>query len=209
MKALPGPILADIAANVLAMTLMVLIAVARLTQSTPAAPTPITLTAQTVKPVKGAEAVELLRQRLLPGATGFADLDGDDTAIPPDTTVLFILDPKGYPAAMSQLSARPPQELTIPAALKTADNHWHPEFLALAKLATKPEAFRTGLQLLLTRSPKDGGDASAGAMGVAGASGLSLRFGQWFRAALDVIGLAALFTSLWGLTRLRRWSLKA
>jgi hypothetical protein len=70
MKALPGPILADIAANVLAMTLMVLIAVARLTQQEPVAPTPIALTAQPVKPVKGAEAVELLRQRLLPGGHG-------------------------------------------------------------------------------------------------------------------------------------------
>jgi hypothetical protein len=209
MKALPGPILADISANVLAMTLMVLIAVARLSQSEPAAPTPITLTAQPVVPVKGADAIELLRKRLLPGATGFADLDGGDATIAPDTTVLFILDPKGYPAAISQLLARPPQELTIPDALKTADNHWHPDFLALAKLATKPEAFRTGLQLLLTRSMKDGGNASAGAMGIAGASSLSLRFGQWFRAALDVLGLAALFTSLWGLTRLRRWSLKA
>ncbi len=209
MKGLPGPILADIAANVLAMTLMVLIAVARLTQQEPVLPTPITLNAQPVKPVGGAEAVELLRQRLLPGTTGFADLDGSDTAIPPGATVLFILDPKGYPAAISHLSTRPPQELTIPDALKTADNHWHPDFLALAELAAKPDAFRTGLQLLLTRSLKDGGNASAGTMGVGAASGLSLRFGHWFRTALDVLGLAVLFTALWGMTRVRRWSLKA
>ena len=214
MKGLPGPILADIAANVLAMTLMVLISVARLTQQdTPALP-PITLNAQPVTPLGGAAAVELLRQRLLPGAKGFADLDGGDTPIPPGTTVLFILEPKDYPAALSRLSAKTSgwQELTVPTALKTADNQWNPDFLALADLAAKPAEFRTGLQFLLTRSTKGTSSAAAGDAfngGASGAPGLSLRFDQWFRAALDTLGLAALFTALWGLTRLRRWALKA
>lgn len=210
MKGLPGPVLADVAANVLAMTLMVLIAIARLTQTAPPVPPPIALTAHPVAPVGGATAVELLRQRLLPEATGFADIDASAAPVPPDATILFILDPKSYPAALSRLSAQsdPRQELTVPAALKTADNLWHPDFLDLARFAANPDQFRTGLQLLLTRAPKDGAKAVAGAIG-AGSPGLSLRFGLWFRAALDALGLAALFGVIWGLTRLRRWAIKA
>lgn len=208
MKGLPGPILADVAANVLAMTLMVLIAVARMAQTAPDAPPPVALSAHPVVPLGGAEAVELLRQRLLPGTQGLADLTADTGPLPDQVTTLFILDPSAYPRVQAALATRSTgwQELTVPQALKSDDNHWHPDFLALAEVASDPDRFRTGLELLLARRQQSGTEASA--LG-GGSSDLQLRFARWFATALQISGLAALFATFWGLTRLRRWALKA
>jgi hypothetical protein len=207
MRLLAGPVLADLAANVLVMTLVVLIVVGRLlTPNTPPLPAE-TLTIQPVEPLDGAAAVESLRQRLLPGATGFADLGPDPTALPEGVTMVFILDPSHYPNALAELAPRRQAwtELTIPGALKTDDNRWSADFLALASIAHDPDRFRTGLRELLVRGHAGGGSSVA----LGGDAGeRALHFPRWFQAALEVIGLTGLFAAMWGLLRLRRWSVK-
>lgn len=210
MKGIPGPVLADVAANVLAMTLVVLIALGQFqAQERPAAP-PIALTAGPVRPVDGASAVELLRQRLLPDAAGLGDLVGDGTRLPPDTRVLFILDPAAYPQVQAELAARGGDwlELTVPKALKTEDNGWHADFLALSRYADNPDRFRIALQDLLIRRHGSASDGTPVALGAEGSS-IRLRFAAWFGTALDALGLAALALGLWALSRLRRWAVKA
>lgn len=217
MRALPGPVLADVAANVLAMTLMVLIALGRmLGHVAPAAP-PEVLVAQPVQPLGGAAAVELLRQRLLSGVPGLADLDPDTGDLPAPVSVLFILDPTQYPAVLPGLVAQGGdwRELTVPRALKTDDNRWHPDFLALSSLAPDPDRFRIALEeLLIRRHAASGADNPLSGLGPSAGNGkgqasLALRFGHWFQSALDLLGLTALCAALWGLLRLRRWALTA
>ena len=199
MKGVSGPWLADIAANVLAITVVVLIVLARLTPETLPTKAEQVLVARPVQPLGGAEAVELLRQRVLPdGAAGIVDLGPDMGALPPGVRVLMVLDPSAYPTASAELAARGQgwQELTVPQALKTADNRWHPDFLALAEVAGDPDRFRAALQDLLARS----GPALAAKGGGAAPS----RLEGWVAVALDLLGLTALAAALWGLARLRR-----
>jgi hypothetical protein len=204
-----GPWLADIAANVLAITLLVLIALGRITASEPAqAPTEV-LTPQRVTPIGGAAAVELLRQRLLPQAAGYLDVTKDLPPLPDRVTALFVLDPAGYPAAVAALQAAGAvgwRELTVPEALKTPDRQWEPAFLALADLADDPDRFRVALQNLLVTG---GGDRHSSAAAALAGDPLPSRFRLWFTRALDVLGLLALGAALWGLTRLRRWAVTA
>lgn len=209
MKSLPGPVLADVAANVLAMTLMVLIALGRMISHPAPAPPPETLLAAAVPPMGGAAAVEALRQRLLPGPESLADIGPDPTTLPAEVSLLFILDPASYPQVQAEMTKRGAvwQELTVPMALKTEANRWHPEFLALAEVAADPDRFKFALQDLLAR--RSGTMAATHAAGGVAGSSLSLRFPHWFQLALDLIGLTALVAALWGLARLRRWAVKA
>jgi hypothetical protein len=199
-----GPWLADIAANVLAITLVVLIVLARMAESEPPGQPAETLTPRLVAPLGGAAAVELLRQRLLPGASGYLDVTGDPRPSGP-VTVLFVLDPGLYPQAVAGLSGTW-QELTVPQALKTPDNAWDPGFLALAPLAADPDRFRTALQLLLAENSRAAQGDSAAALG---GDGPQTRFQRWFAAALDVMGFLALSAALAALWGLRRWAVKA
>lgn len=205
MKGISGPVLADVAANVLVVTLVVLIALGRMAFSPPA-PSETPLAATPVTPIGGAEAVELLRQRLLPDTNGLVDVGANQTAPNTPVRVLYILDPSAYPATQGQLMSGDPDwlELTVPEALKTRDNRWHPDFLALASIADQPDRFQIGLQELLAR--RMGARGNTAVMGGEAGSSLRLRFAGWFWAALDLVGLAALLAAFWALLRLRRWA---
>ena len=199
-----GPWLADIAANVLAITVLVLIAMARLTGGTPTPAREEALTPRLVVPIGGAAAVELLRQRLLPGAQGYLDIAGDINPPPGDVAAVFILDPALYPVAIAKLGDRSPDwhELTVPEALKTRDNGWDPGFLALAKVAEDPARFRAELQALLVRNGQTGSAAATGATGES-------RLKWWFQAATDIMGFLVLALAAWGIRRLHRWTVRA
>jgi hypothetical protein len=208
MQAQIGPWLADIAANVLAITVIVLVALARVSVSSPFPQTAETLVLRPVQPLAGAAAVELLRQRLLPQAEGLVDVTAEPTALPVNVSALLILDQAGYPAVVASLSQRQSEwtELTVPDALKTPENGWDPAFLDLAAVARDADRFRSALQDLLTeRARTDRGAASAGLEG----TGLSTRIGHWVTGFLNLLGILALAVALWGLLRVRRWALTA
>jgi hypothetical protein len=197
-----SPWLADIAANVLVVTLIVLIGLSRLVTAD-AMPAPATsLTIQPVTPVGGQAAVEILRKRLLL-EPGLADIVPDTGDLPDTVATLFILDPARYPPIAADMARRGQgwAELTVPSALKTGDNRWHPDFLALSAVADDPAHFRDRLQDLLIERGK--------ALGTSGATGTSLssRAGLWLAAALQTLGLLVVLAAVWGLMRLRRWSL--
>ena len=200
-----GAWLADIAANVLAITLLVLIALARLGASDAPQPPATQLIPRATAPIGGPAAVEMLRQRLLPGAGGHLDVTTDMAPVTGPVTVLFVLDPASYPQALAGLPPGDWQELTVPRALKTPENRWDPAFLALAPLAADAGRFRTALQALLVSRA---GDAPATSAALSGQPPPS-RFALWFDRALDVLGLMALGAALYALTRLRRWAVTA
>ena len=208
MRTQAGPWLADIAANVLAITVIVLIVLARISTTRPPAPPLETLPILSVAPLGGAAAVELLRLRLLPGTQGLVDVTADPQEPPGRVIAMLILDPTGYPAVVGRLAQRQTDwsELTVPDALKTPENRWDPEFLELASVAADPDRFRLALQDLLTRRAQT--DRASSTAGLEG-TGLSTSLGRWVSGFLNILGLLTLGLALWGLHRVRRWALTA
>ena len=208
MRVQIGPWLADVAANVLVITVIALIAMARLSSSAPPATTGQILAARPTQPVDGAEAVELLRLRLLAEDPSLVDVPLTAGALPQSVSALLVLDSAGYPAVAATLSQRQSDwiELTVPDALKTPENAWDPAFLDLAQVAADPGLFRSALQQLLTERAQVGrGSPTAGLDG----TGLSTSVSRWVTAFLNGLGLVALAFVFWVLLRIRRWSARA
>ena len=204
-----GPWLTDIAANFLAITLIVLVVVAQSQVTAPEARAQ-TLPVQNLAPEGGAAAIELLRQRLqTPLLIAAIDLTAEGvrtTGQVSAPTVLFVLEQTHHAAMATALSneGRRWRELTTPQALTNGKGDWAPAFLALADRADKPDAFREGLLDLLSRG------ASAQAVALSSPPDPTLRsrlraFLQISVDALVVIGLIALSLGLW---RLRLWAAK-
>lgn len=208
IRSLQGPWLADVAANLLAMTLMVVIALARVAAVEPPADPALLLQVRPVQPIGGADAVELLRLRLLPGRSGDLDLGPEGPDPSDEVRTLYILHPAAHPAVAAALKERGQdwRELTVPEALKTAENGWHPDFLALAEVADDADAFRASLQDLLTDRARAGAMPESEALG---GRDTGLRLWRWLEGMLTGLRLLALLAALWGLTRLHRWALKA
>lgn len=177
MQAL-GPIarwLPDIAANLLAVAIVLLALLARLAAHAPPPPEPLPQ-----RILSGAEITEALRQRLLPGnAQARYDLDAAGLHLirPGNAPAqVYILSAARYDAARRALPG-PWQEIPVPEALRP-EGQWAAGFLALGSRAADPARFRRSLRALLEK----GGSAPPPRRS---ASALLARAG----AALDLLGL--------------------
>ena len=147
-----APWLADIAANILCVVLIVLVisAMIPLGSTAPSVTVPVTRAA----PSNAAQMVELLRQRLI-GAGPFLDLTAEAPDIPTgsEPLVVYVFDHASHPAFVTQMqtAGRAWQEITVPEALH-APGHtgFAPVFLALTERAGDPARFRTDLTRLLS-----------------------------------------------------------
>lgn len=198
----PGGLwLADIAANLLCLVVIVL-AVAARQSGGPAVETPA-LPVIEAAPLGAAEMVEALRLRLQPGAVpGMERIDLTAAGIraaevpgvvpaPGGPALVYVLDGTHHAGLVAQLRAggRDWVELDVPEALGDGAGDWNPAFAALAPEAAVPDRWPAALARLLT--------GPAPARGVAGVqAGGPSRLVMLAQLGLAVLG-AALSVGVW------------
>lgn len=204
-----GPWIADIAANFLAITLIVLIIAAQSQSSLDGLEKTVSVQSYAVVPEGGADAVELLRSKLRdPSPINAVDLLSTGVARAGDGSeniVLFVLDQSSYPDVVTGLTNRSQswRELSVPDALTDGAGGWAAEFLALRSVAEQPQEFREAFLNLLTRD--GGGSGTALAPDESGApQTLTSRLRAIFGFGRDVASLVALLCLASGLLWIRQ-----
>lgn len=194
--------LADVAANVLCVVIVLLV----LAGLTPRAPGPeaVPLPLVAAAPMGSAEAVEMLRARLRDAPGRWIDLaaEGATEVATPGPVRVYVFSPEGHADLVRRLEAAGLtwRELAVPEALRRADGGgFSAEFLALAPLAEDPDAFRRALARLLASG---GGRAEAEGAGSDAAARLA-QLGQAVQALLALLAVALVLT-VWRLGRRRR-----
>lgn len=201
--------LADIAANFVIVVVIVLAIAARFGAGTETVATPVRFKIERHAPLGGADAVEILRQRVLPGSSlAIADITPD--GLRSDTT-----QPQAFmllsPAGVSRLENGLPDDALIfhvPDALSNGEGDWNASFLALADVAANEARFRDDLIDLLTSSSQRA--AGEGLIGTDGeARTLTDRLLAFFRTLRDIASLSLLLAVIWALLAVRRRIIRA
>lgn len=189
--------LADIAANLLCVVLVVLVLLSVARPSPDAQTDRTTMIARVeAAPLSGARAVELLFHRvapppgrlvleLAPDRIVLRGADGARTVTVPDLAdargaTLFVFAPEYYGAVVARLTALGVafEELSVPEALRakpgTADRSlWAPQFEAALEGVKSPAGFRAALRAFLVSDPPDDPDGAGDGSGSAAENGAS------------------------------------
>lgn len=160
-----GNWLADIAANMLCVILIVLVVLA-FTAGTPR-DRPLSQAAVSTV-ISGTTAVDMLHRRLFASerVTSVDLIPGKTVAVPDAGQInLFVFDHPTYHAFVTspEIAGRDIRELSVPRALRNAEgNGWSPDFLALAAGPSDIQTFRQSLIDILV-SHQGGRDAAPSA----------------------------------------------
>lgn len=199
--------LADIAANLLCIVMVVLATLA----SQQARPVPITsaepLAETLFVPLDAQSFVEALRLRLHPGAMPDAariDLRRDGAHMVSDAgsdafALVYVFDPEHHSALLTDLrkAGRAWVEIDVPAALQdvaVAEGEgadWAAGFMSLRSIAGQPDRFRRELAQLLAAAPVSSAATATNPMMAPQASGQSMLVARL--AALGNLGLCLIF----------------
>jgi len=177
-----SPWLADLAANVLCVVMIVLAALATMPAQAPHRGEVLPM--HHAPALSGAEMVDMLRQRLLPGVASVDLADRWPIPLGQGQAIVFVFDHRHHAALVLQGGGNWPQ-MDVPQALRRGDGMgFSDRFLALAPLAKDPEIFRRALIRLLGQG-RTGSNASSAAV-------MSLRDRAGRMLAWSMLGLSAL-----------------
>lgn len=216
LKSTLGPWIADIAANFLAIILVVLIIVAAMPPTDAVAPRAQELAPRLMQPVAGADAVEILRQKVLSdpdralvelSADGMAELGGST-----EPRVLILLTQDRYADVVDMLESAGNGwvEFVPPAALTDGSGRWAEEFLALSPVATDPTRFRNELVALLDRRSARRASALSEEDAARGdPMRLMDRVAGWLRVGKDIASALLLGFFCIVFVAVKRWAVRA